>query len=164
MESEQALARGEHLLAMIEAHEHKDLVGPAAEEARRRLELFGEQAGFQGKVIVDQRRLERLMKRGDPAVYPDKYVTCVHTDATALCRQRRDTRAQLRPDLGSCQPLACPNVALTADNRTALRAETTRLDAELVARPALPPLMARLLQGRRDEIAMFLARHPQEHS
>lgn len=86
VESEQALARGERLLAMIDAHEHKDLAGPAADEAARRLENFGEQARFQGKVITDHRRLERLMKHGDPAIYPDKYVTCVHTHATALCR------------------------------------------------------------------------------
>jgi hypothetical protein len=38
VESEQALARGEHLLAMIDAHEHYDLTGPAAEEAIRRLD------------------------------------------------------------------------------------------------------------------------------
>ncbi|MFE3956054.1 hypothetical protein ACFXPS_17905 [Nocardia sp. NPDC059091] len=159
VESEQALARGEHLLEMIDAHEHDDLAGPAADEAARRLEAFGAQSLFQGKVVTDERRLERLMKRHDPAIYPDKYVTCVHTHATALCLQRRDSRSQLRPDLGSCQPLACANVALTQGNRTALRAELTRLDSEVVAIPALPPLLRRQLQDRRDDIAVFLTRH-----
>jgi hypothetical protein len=37
VESEQTLARGEHLLAMIGAHEHTHLAGPPAAEAERRL-------------------------------------------------------------------------------------------------------------------------------
>lgn len=44
VESEQALARGEHLLAMIDAHEHTQLAGPAASEAARWLNLFGDHA------------------------------------------------------------------------------------------------------------------------
>jgi hypothetical protein len=37
VEAEQALARGEHLLAVIDKHEHEHLTGPAAGEAARRL-------------------------------------------------------------------------------------------------------------------------------
>jgi hypothetical protein len=162
VESEQALARGEHLLAMIDAHEHYDLTGPAAEEAIRRLDEFGEQARFQGKVVIEERRLQRLMNRGDPAIYPGRYVTCVHKHATALCRQRRDSRARLHPDLDSCQPLACRNAALTPDNIGNLRQKIVHIDRELEARPLLPPLLQHQLQIRRDEITIFVARHNPE--
>lgn len=159
VESEQALARGEHLLAMLDRHEHTELAGPASEEAARRLEEFAEHASFPGTVITDERRLARLMKRTDPAIYPDKYVTCVHSHASALCRQRRDSRLRLRPDLSSCQPLACRNVALTADNLTNLRQETQHIEEELAARPLLPPLLRHELHTRHQQITTFLDRH-----
>lgn len=163
VESEQALARGEHLLAMIDHHEHTNLAGPAAEEAARRLDEFGDHARFQGRVVTDQRRLDRLMKREDPAIYPGTYVTCVHKHATALCQQRHDSRGEMRPDLASCKPLACRNVALTPENRGNLEDEVTRIDKEIAARPLLPPLVQQQLQARREEITVFLARHtPQE--
>ena len=44
VESEQALARGQHLMASVDAHQHTQLTGPAADEAARRLEEFGERA------------------------------------------------------------------------------------------------------------------------
>ncbi|ASR39967.1 hypothetical protein BAY61_32310 (plasmid) [Prauserella marina] len=159
VESEQALARGEQLLAMVDQHEHKNLAGPAADEAARRLEDFGDRARFAGKVITDRRRLDRLMNRGDPAIYPGKYVTCIHTHATALCQQRRDSDGALRPDHGTCKPLACRNVALTADNIDNLRDEAARIDRELQARPVLPPLVTHQLRTRATEIETFLARH-----
>ena len=37
VEAEQALARGEHLLALIDKHVHQHLAGPAASEAAQRL-------------------------------------------------------------------------------------------------------------------------------
>lgn len=159
VESEQALARGEHLLTMIDAHQHDNLAGPAAEEATRRLTEFGELARFQGTVITDERRLQRLMKRDDPAIYPDRYVTCVHKHATALCQQKRDTDGQLRPHLGACRPLTCRNVTLTPDNLTAWHTEIERIDHELDARPRLPPLLREQLQDRRTQITTFLAEH-----
>jgi hypothetical protein len=158
VESEQVLARGEHLLAIINQHEHKNLAGPAADEAARRLQKFGDDARFRGRVVLDRRRLDRFMKRGDPAIYPGKYATCVHRHETALCQQRRDSGGQLRPDLGGCRPLACRNVALTADNIDNLRQEIERIDAELVARPVLLPLLHGRLRARREEITVFLAR------
>ncbi|WP_158892727.1 hypothetical protein [Amycolatopsis anabasis] len=164
VESEQALARGEHLLAMIDAHEHNNLAGPAADDAAHRLEEFGAHARFHGKVITDQRRLQRLMNRDDPAIYPDKYITCVHKHATALCLQRRDSRGELRPDLGACLPLACRNVALSPDNLAAWRTELDHIDTELTARPLLPPLLRHQLQTRRHDIVTFLDRHTAEHS
>ncbi|MFI6048418.1 hypothetical protein ACIA8C_42885 [Nocardia sp. NPDC051321] len=162
VESEQALARGEHLLAMIDQHEHTNLAGPAAEEAAQRLEGFADRTHFQGKVITDEHRLRRLMTRDDPAVYPGKYVTCVHTHATALCQQRRDHGNKLRPDIATCKPLACRNVALTRDNIVNLRLEITRIADELDTRPLLPPLLRHQLQARRDDIKAFLDRHTPE--
>jgi hypothetical protein len=163
VESELALARGEHLLAMIDQHQHTELAGPAADEAARRLQEFGQQARFQGTVVTDDRRLRRLMTRQDPAIYPGKYVTCVHNDATALCRQRRDHANKLRPDLGSCMPLNCRNVALTADNTDQLQAEIAEIDRELDTRRLLPPLLAHQLRQRGADIQAFLNRH-QEHT
>jgi hypothetical protein len=162
VESEQALARGEQLLAMIDQHEHTNLAGPAADEAARRLDQFEQRAHFRGTVITDERRLRRLMLRDDPAIYPDKYVTCVHTHATALCQQRHDQRGTLRPDIGTCKPLTCRNVALTADNIANLRAEITQINHDLAARPQLPPLLRHQLQTRRNDIKAFLARHDSE--
>ena len=89
VESEQALARGETLIAAIENHEHDQLAGPAAGEAARRLAEFGDRARFQGMVVLDTKRLRRLMDRHDPAIYPGKYITCVHTHSRALCEKAK---------------------------------------------------------------------------
>jgi hypothetical protein len=150
VESEQAIARGEHLLAIIDQHHHDQLTGPAADEALRRLEELGEHQRLAGQVVTDPRRLERLMKQHDPAIYPGKYVTCVYRHAKALCG------GNMQPDLSSCQPLRCRNVVLTPGNRDALAEETASLDATLSARPALPPLLERRLRDRHQAIAEFL--------
>ncbi|MER0485083.1 hypothetical protein ABR737_43330 [Streptomyces sp. Edi2] len=68
VESEQALARGEIYIAMIDAHEHTDLTSPSAEEVARRLGEFGERDQFQGQIALHKHRLKRIMKRHDPAV------------------------------------------------------------------------------------------------
>ena len=162
VESEQALARGEQLLAMIDAHEHTTLAGPAAEEAARRLEQLAGHADFQGRVVTDDRRLQRLMRRDDPAIYPSRYVTCVHTHTTALCRQRRDSRDKPIPNPDDCRPLACRNVALASDNIAAWHAEINHIDRRLAARPPLPPLLQHQQQERRQQIILFLARHQPE--
>jgi hypothetical protein len=49
VESEQAIARGEHLLAMIDQHEYQQMTGPAAAEAADRLASFAGHAGFAGR-------------------------------------------------------------------------------------------------------------------
>jgi hypothetical protein len=159
VESEQALARGEHLLAMIDVHEHDNLAGPAAAEAARRLTEFGDLTRFRGSLVLDERRLARVMARNDPAVYPGKYVTCVHKHETALCQQRRDSRGELRPEQANCQPLACRNVALTADNLTTWNREIEHIDRQLAQRPLLPPLLSQQLRQRRDAITIFLTQH-----
>jgi hypothetical protein len=159
VESEQALARGEHLMAAIDAHEHTTLTGPAADEAARRLEAFSERARFQGTVVLDDSRLRRLMARHDPAVYPGKYINCVHDHTRALCEKARSQRSEGLPDHGGCKPLACRNVALTSDNTAAWQREIDRIDRRLVSRPALPPLLRHRLEGRRAEITAFLSKN-----
>ena len=159
VESEQALARGEHLIAAIDAHEHTDLTGPAAQEAARRLETFGAQARFQGTVVLDDNRLRRLMAKHDPAVYPGEYITCVHDHTKALCERARHGRSEGLPDHGGCKPLACRNVALTPQNTAAWQHEIDRITHRLASRPPLPPLLRHRLESRREEIAAFLSKN-----
>lgn len=158
VESEQALARGQYLMASVEAHQHTQFTGPAADEAARRLGEFGERAGFQGKVVLDSSRLRRLMARHDPAVYPGEYVTCVHDHSKALCEKARNRRSEGLPDHGGCKPLACRNVALAPDNIASWHNEIDKITERLAARPPLPPLLRRRLEDRRMEITAFLDR------
>lgn len=168
VEGEQALARGEHLLAMIDGHEHTTLAGPAAGEAQRRLDGFAGQARFVGTVLTDPHRLARLLRREDPAIYPGTFATCVYDRDKALCHQHHDSSDTstgiARPSLGNCRPLECANVALTVDNVTAFRVELDRIDHELGERPSLPPLLQHRLRSRRDQISHFLDRHTPETS
>jgi hypothetical protein len=161
VEAEIALARGEHLLAAVESHEHTEYSGPAADEADRRLVEFGHQAAVTGKVVTDPRRLARLMKNQDPAIYPGRYATCVFKPDKALCIRTTDTAGTLRPTLGDCKPLECNNVALTADNIAALQAEKETLVNQLAERPTLPPMLQNRLTARAEAIAAFIARHNQ---
>jgi hypothetical protein len=109
--------------------------------------------------ITDAQRLRRLMQRGDPAVYPGAYSTCVHDHTKALCRTRTDTAGRQRPQLGSCLPLQCQNIAMTAENTQALRDEAHRLNERLLLPPLLAPLVEHQLRQRHQEIVAFLARH-----
>lgn len=161
VESEQALARGEYLLAIIDRHEHENLAGPAAGEAASRLRDFGQRARFRGTVVTDDRQLQRLMLRDDPAIYPGTYATCVYNPGRALCEQQHDSRGTPRPAPGHCRPLECRNTALTAGNTTALRGEITTITRQLASRPALPPLLRARLTARRDQITEFLSRYPE---
>ncbi|WP_394622409.1 hypothetical protein JNUCC0626_49625 (plasmid) [Lentzea sp. JNUCC 0626] len=163
VESEQALTRGEHLMTMIDAHEHHHLGGPAATEAARRLDELGDQAHYQGKVVLDRHRLLRIMKKNDPGVYPGDYITCVHDHTKALCERAKRGRSEGLPDHGGCQPFACRNVALTAENTAALREEIRRLDGRLATSPPLPPLLHHRVLTRRNEIDVFLTRNALPH-
>ncbi len=146
VEAEQAIARGEHLLAMTDQHQHHhDLTGPAAGEAAARL------ATFAGQVTTDPRRIARLMASHDPAIYPGEYVTCIYHHPRALCTHGDG------PDLGACQPLRCRNAAFTPANRDALRRELARIDASLIQAPALPPYLQHTLTARRQAITALLA-------
>lgn len=156
VESEQALARGEHLTQMINSHEHDELAGPAASTAQQRLENWGRQFG--GTVITDRHQIMRLMRRDDPAVYPGTFAMCVYDPEKALCSQRSDTKGRAHPNLATCQPLNCANTALTEANIDALRTEVSRLDQELATRPSLAPLLKRRLEDRHTRITNFLTR------
>lgn len=130
VESEQALARGEHLAQMIDSHAHHDLCGPAAATAQRRLQEWGRQ--FAGTVITDHHQMKRLMRRADPAIYPGTFAMCVFDPDKALCSQQRDTSGRAHPTTRNCRPLECGNSALAEDNVAALRDEQDRLARELV--------------------------------
>jgi integrase len=158
VESEQAIARGEHLLAMIDQHEHQHLTGPGAPEAATRLAAFAEHTRFTGQVSTDPRRVQRLMNRHDPAIYPGTYVTCIYNHAKALCTRGAG------PDLGACRPLECRNAAFTEANRGALRSEFDRINDSLASTPALPPYLQHALTARRDAITAFLASHSPEET
>jgi len=147
VEAGHAIARGEHLLAMTDQHQHH-LTGPAAAEAAARLSAF---AGIIGHVTTDLRRIARLMYSHDPAIYPGEYVTCIYSHPRALCA-RSDG-----PDLGTCQPLRCRNAAFTPANRDALHGELARIDASLARAPALPPYLQHTLTARRQDLTRLLS-------
>lgn len=138
VESEQALARGEHLLAMTDAHEHTGLVGPAANDAAPLLEEFADITRFAGTVLTDPHRLARLMRRSDPAIYPGTFATCVFNPDKALCQQHRDTRGATHPSLGTCKPLECATSHLPATTWTRCVANATRSPTSWPSAPGCP--------------------------
>ncbi|MEV6399853.1 hypothetical protein AB0M39_34560 [Streptomyces sp. NPDC051907] len=162
VESEQAIARGEVYMEMIDSHQHAGLAGPAAEEAARRLADFGERAQFHGQVALDRHRLKRTMKRHDPAIYPGEYITCVNDPAKALCEKARRGNSEGLPSHGGCLPLACRNVTLTPENIAAWQGEIVRIDGRIASRPMLPPRLRRFLESRRAEIVEFLTANRQQ--
>lgn len=147
VEAEAALARGQHLLEMTERNEHLRLGGPAAGEAYARLTEFSSNGAFAGTVQTDPRRFLRLLKARGPEVYPGRYVTCTFDASKAQCHNSASG-----PDIQTCQPMTCRNVALTADNRDAWQAEVALIDADLAQRPELPPVLADRLRQRRARI------------
>jgi integrase len=155
VEAEQALERGEQLLAMIEGHEHRHLGGPAAQEAQARLAEFGRHAaGFAGMVVTNPGRFQLIMRRHDPGVFLGEFVTCVFNPDRALCL--RSNTNQQGPALPDCKPLACRNVALTPANLTAWRQQLARLDQTLASADVLAPYPRHRLAEQRDQIARFL--------
>ena len=158
VEAEQALVRGENLLAMIDQHQHTALSGPAKEEAEHRLDQFGNRATYAGSAVTDAQRLKRIMRRHDPAVYPGAFVTCVFDPDKALCL-RQGTLRDTEPVLANCRPLDCHNVALSPDNLDTWRGELANLDNYLARASVIPPLLAHRLQDRRREIANFIERN-----
>jgi hypothetical protein len=157
VEAEQTLERGERLLAIIENHEHHDLQGPAASEAEIRLTNLQRSRAYTGSVINDRRRLLRIMRREDPHIYLGHFVTCIYNPEKALCRRQLTADGhQAMPDLASCQPLDCRNVALTADNLKVLTDQLHKLDTHLANADLLPPYVAhRLAQQRRNLAALI---------
>lgn len=137
---------------MVERHEHERLAGPAADEADARLREYGRHVRFPGALSRDRRQLAALVARHDPHVYPGRYVTCVHNPDRALCHNG----TQQGPSLGECQPLACRNVALTADNRDAWQEHLTTVGSTLTTGDALAPYVRERLRQRREQIGDLL--------
>ncbi|WP_206279934.1 hypothetical protein [Streptomyces luteoverticillatus] len=144
------MQRGQHLLALTTDHQHI-LRGPAADEASARLTDFHHRTGFAGSVVTDPHRLRRVLARHDPEVYPGTYVTCVFNPDKALCRPRAAPDGHRAvPAPSECRPVECHNVALTADNTTALAGHADLLDHRLQTRPTPPTLLhADLVRNRR---------------
>lgn len=166
VEAEQAIARGEKLGDLILSPAAGQLTGPAAAEAESRLSAFESDVQFLGKVIADEKRLARHMRRHDPHIYPGEFVTCVYNPDRALCR-RGDADG---PSLPDCQPLKCRNVALTAENADAFLAWLQHMDHVLANGVLLAPYVRDRMEQRRAELADFLetngisASTPQETS
>ncbi|WP_157928633.1 hypothetical protein [Mycobacteroides abscessus] len=161
VEAEQALERGEHLLDMIEHHQHRTATGPAAQELERRLDnLAAAASGFEGNVITDARRLRRLMKTADPQIFPSRYVTCIYDPDKALCHRQLDESP--KPSTARCAPLNCHNVALTDDNRAQWLQEIGDLSDALSGRPKLPPLLVHRLEERQRHIHNLLSKTTKE--
>ena len=78
VEAEQTLQRGEHLFAIIENHEHRDLRGPAADQAHARLDDLERKTAYCGSIVTDPKRLTRIMRRDDPKIYPGRFITCIY--------------------------------------------------------------------------------------
>lgn len=151
VEAEEALARGEHLLAMIEQHEHAELRGPAAQEAFRRLDAMDRSGAFAGTIQTDPKRFQRLLASKGPQIYPGKYVTCAFLLRKARCHASEDG-----PDVPSCQPFTCGNVALTKGNIKEWKEELRLIDQDLNEGALLPPLLIARLHEQRAKIIRLL--------
>jgi hypothetical protein len=142
---------------MIENHEHLDLRGPGAQEAQMRLTNLQRSSAYTGSVVTDRRRLQRIMDREDPHIYFGHFVTCIYNPEKALCRrQLSNDSGQTTPDLASCQPLQCRNVALTSENVKALATQLHKLDTHLAKADLLAPYVAHRLEEQRRNLAALL--------
>jgi hypothetical protein len=158
VEAEQAIERGDQLRTLIENHEHDDLAGPSADEARDRIAEFERKVWFQGTVVTDRKRMALIMSRDDPKIYLGEYVACVYNPDKALCRKRISGKGITTPDLDDCKPLQCRNVALTPANIAALRRHLGQLEANLQLGPVLAPYLLHRLQRQHEELTQFLSR------
>ena len=136
VEAEQALVRGEQLLALTDNHTH-DLVGPAAKKGLDRLKNFRDKASFQGVVADNPVQLQRLMERNDPAIYIGELVTCIFDPDKALCLKGKRTGDG--PALSMCDPFRCTNVAFTKANTIAWKVRIRELEDRLENGPKLAP-------------------------
>jgi hypothetical protein len=110
--------------------------------------------------VTDERRLQLIMHRHDPSIYPGKFITCIHNADKALCHRSKGNRKG--PVLPDCRPLDCRNVALTPANLAAWRAQLARLDQALASADVLAPYLRHRLVAQRDQITHFLDDQPSE--
>jgi integrase len=167
VEAEQALQRGQKLLDFATGDHPRQLLGPAADEARTRLAAFT--AHFPGKIVNDRKRLQRIMASHDPNIHPGHYVTCVYNPDRSLCHQDRphtdtgsgsgsgsDAAAPPGPALTDCRPTRCRNVTLTPANAHALTQWISRIDAILATEQVLAPYLRDRLHQQREEVTALL--------
>lgn len=104
------------------------------------------------------------MRNVDPKVYFGQFVTCIYDPNKALCRRPVATDgAESSPDLGTCQPLRCRNVALTETNLHVLAEQLTKIEDLLHAGDALAPYVAHRLTTQQQDLSALLAKadtHP----
>ena len=91
VEAEQALLRGNDLMAMIDQHAHTPLTGPAAAGRRthdsRRWPAIPQ---FTGAVITDPKRLARVLKGKAGAILPRRIRNmCLRCPKSAVSEQQR---------------------------------------------------------------------------
>jgi hypothetical protein len=85
-------------------------------------------------------------------------LTCSYDPNKALCRRQLTADGTGLPDLTSCKPLRCRNVALTEPNRQALLGQLGTLDRMLTHPDVLAPYVAyRLTEQRQDLISLLAA-------
>ncbi|UQA98171.1 hypothetical protein [Streptomyces halobius] len=141
--------------SMVDRHEHKQLRGPSTDEARMRLEKFGDRVRFLGKTPNDE-QMKKLMARNDPRIYPGRFVTCTDNPARRLCRLPGEVSNT--PNPGGCKPLSCRNVALTIANIQAWHDRLDDIDTRLKAADVLAPRARARLEEEREDILAFLTR------
>lgn len=150
VESEEALVRGEYLLDLA-ASGAPELDGPAARIAKTRAEVFATKVGYAGVVTDSSKQLQSLMQASEPGVYPGREVVCVFDPAKALCKRVSDQQ----PNLSSCVPLKCKNVALDQTNRDFWLGERRRLVSALSYE--LAPFVEHTLRKQLADISELLA-------
>nr|WSX53967.1 polymorphic toxin type 44 domain-containing protein [Streptomyces sp. NBC_00974] len=101
--------------------------------------------------------MKRITARHDLKVCPGAFVTCVYNPDRALCRARHGEASG--PERADCQPLACRNTALTADDRAALTAHAAELDTALSHGDLLAPYVRHRLTEQHQQTIAFLSRH-----
>lgn len=72
-------------------------------------------------------------------------MTCIYNSERAQCRSETTDEG---PDLRSCEPLSCRNVALTTDNTRSWNTEKARLEDEVSRAHLLPPYIGQKLRDR----------------
>ena len=92
---------------------------------------------------LDEIALDYLV---DPHIYFGHFV--IYNPEKALCRrQLSNDGGQTTPDLATCQPLQCRNVALTSENVKALATQLHKLDTHLAKADLLAPYVAHTPRG-----------------
>ena len=156
VEAEMAVLRTEVAGEMVTTGQYEQLTGPAAAEATKRLDEFARHVVFDGRVITDRKRMQRVLKKHDHRLHFGEFVTCVYNRDRAMCHH---TDAGDGPSLPDCLPLKCRNVALTADNRAEIAQHLAELDDLIADSHSWAPYVLSRVRERRDEVAEFLHKH-----